>query len=375
MLYALGFEQDETTRLYNMRVIFFGIFPLLALAICLIFWEIKGRVSRLSRQKVRDYTKASVSIVLFFTYPNIVYNLVQSVNCVRVEDTMRLYQDIEQICWEGSHLLVATTVSLPGIVGWALGLPALGLFYIRHFRQKVAERAYSTKPLEKRELVARLRLCCGFLTIGYEDRFYYWEVVLMLRKTILVILMVFIAPYSPGLQSLTAVVFLAFCLIVQIQLKPFYDPNLNQIEEISMLTQLSIIYFGLYFQAGRYDAITKTVAFNAVVSFLVLTISSQFLVILTVRLRMQAMKALVTDHPRLFKIVSCGRVKNRFLFMKDNSINNPLAANADAKKLSKRSQEGSRLMQGGFVDPSEIILQSKQRHASPKKPGRNRAAN
>ena len=79
---------------------------------------------------------------------------------------------------------------------------------------------------------------------------------MMLRKTILVLMVVFLAPYSAGLQSLTAFMFLSGCYAVQVHLKPFYDPQLNQLEEISIIIQLAIIYFGLYFQAGRYDGIT-----------------------------------------------------------------------------------------------------------------------
>ena len=120
-------------------------------------------------------------------------------------------------------MLISSTISIPGIVLWALGLPAMGFFYIRSWKKLVVDREYSTKPLEKREIQTRMRMCCGFLTIGYEERYYYWEIVMMLRKTILVLLMVFLAPYSSGLQSLTATVFLAFCLVLQVHLKPFYD--------------------------------------------------------------------------------------------------------------------------------------------------------
>ena len=55
---------------------------------------------------------------------------------------------------------------------------------------------------------------------------------------------------------MTAFMFLSGCYAVQVHLKPFYDPQLNQLEEISIIIQLAIIYFGLYFQAGRYDGIT-----------------------------------------------------------------------------------------------------------------------
>ena len=38
----------------------------------------------------------------------------------------------------------------------------------------------------------------GFLTQGYEDEYYYWEVVLLMRKTCLVLVLTFLAPISAG---------------------------------------------------------------------------------------------------------------------------------------------------------------------------------
>lgn len=140
--------------------------------------------------------------------------LIQSINCIVIEDTWRLYHDIDQVCWQGTHLNIALAFSIPGIILWAFGIPILGFFYIRSFRREVADHEHSTKPMLKRILAARLRLCCGFLTLGYEDKYYYWEIVIMLRKTILVLIMVLLAPYSSGMQSLLATLFLGVCLVI-----------------------------------------------------------------------------------------------------------------------------------------------------------------
>ena len=81
----------------------------------------------------------------------------------------------------------------------------------------------------------RVKLRLGFLTIGYEEEFYFWEIVLLLRKTILVLLMTFLAPVSAGIQSLSAIILLIAFLGMQISKKPFYDDRLNKLEAVSLM--------------------------------------------------------------------------------------------------------------------------------------------
>lgn len=82
---------------------------------------------------------------------------------------------------------------------------------------------------------------------GFEDQFYYWEIVLLLRKTILVLLLTFLAPISAGVQSLSAILLLIGFLVQQLRKKPFYDQRLNMLESSSLVVQISIIYLGLFY--------------------------------------------------------------------------------------------------------------------------------
>ena len=50
-----------------------------------------------------------------------------------------------------------------------------------------------------RNMYKRFKMELGFLIQGYEDEYYYWEIILLLRKTILVLAMVFLAPISAGI--------------------------------------------------------------------------------------------------------------------------------------------------------------------------------
>ena len=134
--------------------------------------------------------------------------MAQSINCYDVEGTQRLYNDLEEVCFEGRHLIIFYTVSLPGLILWAFGVPFLALFLVRKQRQVLASNTFHSNPKYYKELYARFKLRLGFLTQGYKDKYYYWQVILLLRLTIIVLWLTFFGPISSGVQSLGAVLLL-----------------------------------------------------------------------------------------------------------------------------------------------------------------------
>lgn len=76
---------------------------------------------------------------------------------------------------------------------------------------------------------------------------FYWEIILLLRKTILVLMLTFLAPVSSGVQSLSAILLLVFSLVLHMSKQPFYDKKLNDLESTSIAVQIIIIYFGLFY--------------------------------------------------------------------------------------------------------------------------------
>ena len=83
-----------------------------------------------SQERV-DKTISSISIIWFLFYPTLVGYLASSINCTKLEDDFRLYDDLEQICYTGRHLEIMTQIALPGILLWAFGVPLLGLWLLK----------------------------------------------------------------------------------------------------------------------------------------------------------------------------------------------------------------------------------------------------
>ena len=198
------------------------------------------------------------------------------------------------------------------------------------------------------------------MTQGYTEEYYYWEVVQLLRKTILVLLLTFLAPISAGVQSLTAILVLIFSLVLHIKTQPFYDDKLNTLESMSLFVMVFIIYFGLYYQAGKKDPFVQGDGTMWCIFFLILLISLFFMTLFFVRMRMEILKATVSKYPCFFKMFACGRIKDRKGFMKEHNIGVLLPDEV----MLNRGQDSEKKMVSpdgdvtiGVTDPKDIKVQ------------------
>ena len=129
-------DSKPTIRLNYVRLIMFTCMPFLIQLFAWLFWAIYGRCKRLHVKERSDKGTATAIIVLFLFYPTIVSIIAKSVNCIDIEGEKRLFDDMEEICFEGTHLLIVITVSLPGLIAWAIGIPIYAL--VKLFRNVTA---------------------------------------------------------------------------------------------------------------------------------------------------------------------------------------------------------------------------------------------
>ena len=69
-------------------------------------------------------------------------------------------------------------MALPSIIVWGLGIPFFGFILLSGIRHRL-------DSLESREKL-------GFLYRGYRKQFYYWEIIIMYRKIVLIFVAVFL---------------------------------------------------------------------------------------------------------------------------------------------------------------------------------------
>ena len=93
--------------------------------------------------------------------------------------------------------------------------------------------------------------------------------------------------------------------------------------------------------------------------FLILLISVFFMALFVVRMRMEILKATVSKYPCFFKMFSCGRIKDRKVFMKEHQIGVLLP---DEVMLNKYTDSEKKMVNTdgdatfGVTDPKDIKL-------------------
>ena len=107
------------------------------------------------------------------------------------------------------------SVSVPGLVVWALGIPVFALYRLsKNLKNLIKIKHFigdNTKTYD--DLLHQFKIRLGFLTAGYQEAYFYWEIVLLMRKTIVVLLIVFLSQVSTGVQSLTAILLLSLFFV------------------------------------------------------------------------------------------------------------------------------------------------------------------
>lgn len=272
------------------------------------FWNCYGRCKRVHPQERNDKSTATAIIVLFLFYPTIVSILAKSLNCMVIEGETRLFDDLEEVCYTGTHLLVVLTVSMPGLIAWAAGIPIYALVKLNKNFAALAKIKKFTEGKQHEDLLRRFKVRLGFLTAGYSDTYYMWEIVLLMRKTVLVLLIVFLSSVSSGVQSLSAILILTVFFMVQWRLQPYYDPELNAMETLSLFVIILTIYAGLYYQAGEGEPIMESQIVTWIIFLFVLVPSVLFAINFSKKMWVEILKQVAGKSAKLFRYLTCGSI-------------------------------------------------------------------
>ena len=105
-----------------------------------------------------------------------------------VDDTSRVLDDLEVICYSNLHKFFSFAVALPSIIVWGVGIPLFALLLLFRDRNNLEEISVKKK--------------FGFFFRGYKSSFYFWEIVIMYKKVAVIIISVFVSTVGVIAQAL-----------------------------------------------------------------------------------------------------------------------------------------------------------------------------
>jgi hypothetical protein len=167
----------------------------------------------------------------FYLYPYIVRTGLSAFLCETIKaDEQWLRAALQVRCWDKKHSLYAFAASLPAVLLWGIGGPALSLlFLVRHRKHQ------------------RISKCLSYLLFGLRESRYFWVIGLALCKAAIATLHVFMASLSKTTQALTLVLLLCVVAVLQLKAAPYRSLLANIAERSSLIVVLSTAYAGLYF--------------------------------------------------------------------------------------------------------------------------------
>jgi len=177
----------------------------------------------MARQKVLVKGMQSLILWLFILYPIVINLLMDGLACVRMDGGFhyRLRLDLDIECVPGSALAMW---SIFGLLVYGLGVPLVTGIVLFRFRDRVQ--------------MPNVRIFFGFTYTGFDQRYYYYEVVHLMRKGLL--LFCLIIPSMPF--RMVVMIFLSLCfLLSHLRCRPFDNREYNILHRLELMSSVAQI--------------------------------------------------------------------------------------------------------------------------------------
>ena len=196
-----------------------------------------------------------ITVVTFWLlHPDIAHVVFASLSCIDRAGESRLLRDLDVACWQGQHRLLVGLVSIPSILFWVIGLPSY-FFFVLKKNKNLIKNLENKDDLPKAERfgVESFMKRYGFLFLGVNFEYYYWEVCVMIRKTAVIFATEFLSSVAGVVQVLVAIIILVAAGMLVIKLRPFEGEEAVKADIFSQAVQLLLMYIGLYYMTGEED--------------------------------------------------------------------------------------------------------------------------
>jgi len=222
--------------------------------ICFFYVRLMHRISEKRYNKTMSFWLLYLScilIVLQLSYFDIINITLKLFPCFNVADEYypenRLVFDYSIGCNDRTQMIVKYAAGLPIVLVFGLGFP-LGLLYV--LMKKTKDNTVRTDDS---------LLAIGFFFYIYEESFFFWDILQLLRKFSMTLIQILLASSLlvqnfASLEVLLIVVFSFLCL--QLKLRPYLKPTFdiaNKLERTSLVALTLTFYFALYFTGLKLD--------------------------------------------------------------------------------------------------------------------------
>ena len=191
------------------------------------------------------WEKTAVVVGTFLSWPTIVEKTLEVMNCEKIGEKYYLVKDVSVTCYDSTHYSYLI-VGYLGLILYGIGIPLLGFRLLYKYRYRLFDmqnRYDGSTPL-------------SFLFLGYREKRWYYEFIIMGKKAGLILLSVFLRNH-PRYQIIGASLLVQISFFIHVFLRPYdtitsYGMICNKLESISLLSLVMTLSTGLFF--GTVDS-------------------------------------------------------------------------------------------------------------------------
>ena len=186
------------------------------------------------------WEKTAIVVGTFLSWPTVLQKILEVMNCEKIGDKYYLVKDLSVECYTYQHntFLIASYI---GLIGYGIGIPLLGFKLLYNYRYRLfdlSDRYNGSTPL-------------SFLFLGYREKRWYYEFIIMGKKASLIIISVFLRSH-PRYQIIAASLMVQISFFLHVFLRPYdtitnYGMICNKLESVSLLSLVSTLSTGLFF--------------------------------------------------------------------------------------------------------------------------------
>jgi hypothetical protein len=223
-------------------------------------------------QIIHQYTLStfatSVTVAVFLIHPSVVQQTFHLFSCQTIgysTTDQYLLLDMTQQCWTGQHLRWVLALGVPMLILYVFALPAGLFFLLRSHKESIVK------------LEPSIMMRFGFLFRGYKINSYYWEVVVIGRKVVLIGLSCFSA-MAFRTQSLLALLVVFVSLGLHLTVKPFEieTPMFNVFETWSITVSFVTFYCGQFLFEFAESAASENKLASMLISYAIVLVNGGF---------------------------------------------------------------------------------------------------
>ena len=293
------------------RIVVSYLSPLILTWLCMIGWSLMIATRRFLKKPVplnflSSRNRASFIVVVYLLFPEILRKCFAFLNCIQIDensDKSVILTSPDTVCWTQYHFKLILISVVPGVAAWGVIAPATAFFYLRKNRNKIfaktgkitlvkevkdsgsilfhekidenfkglsaSEVGYSeaTKNSlkdsdsikENNENLSYNML--NFFFKGYQPRFYYWELVMFLKKISLILFASFTEFFPGGIKATLLSIILVVFTLLQTRNNPFESERLNSLEFSSLIVTFMTANVGIMLLSDELKTIGTVLLF------------------------------------------------------------------------------------------------------------------